>query len=249
MQFNRWKEWFISNQNHFAELEWDDWRLLSNQEKRLIRSSIQQFQRGENSEGKHLFHYAKSMGDSSYMDTITLFIKEEQTHACVLGNYMQKRGIPKINGHWVDDVFRVLRQLAGLRLTLTVLLTAEIIAKTYYKALHKATDDLLLKEICDQILMDEDKHIEFQCYTLGILFEKRRKSLWFNNRFHQVLMRGTLLVVWLNHRKIYKAGGFNLSKFWTSNMTIFNDCRKDISDLKTSETTRLDTPYRILHAG
>ena len=45
MRFNQWKEWFISNQNHFAELEWDDWRLLSNQEKRLIRSSIQQFQR------------------------------------------------------------------------------------------------------------------------------------------------------------------------------------------------------------
>jgi len=53
------------------------------------------------------------------------------------------------------------------------------------------------------------------------------------------------LVVWLNHRKIYKAGGFNLSKFWTSNMTIFNDCRKDISDLKTSETAKnsLQAPH------
>ena len=64
MRFNQWKEWFLQNQNHFSDIEWNDWRLLSNPECRLIKSSIQQFQRGENSEGKHLFNYAKTMGDA-----------------------------------------------------------------------------------------------------------------------------------------------------------------------------------------
>ena len=191
MRFNQWKEWFLQNQNHFSDIEWNDWRLLSNPERRLIKSSIQQFQRGENSEGKHLFNYAKTMGDDSYTETIRLFIKEEQTHARVLGVYMQKRGIPRITDHWVDNVFRALRKLAGLRVTLTVLLTAEIIAKTYYKALFRATDDQLLREICEQILKDEDKHIEFQCYTLRILFEKRPGWHGIANKwFHEILIRG-----------------------------------------------------------
>jgi len=249
MRFNQWKEWFLQNQNHFSDIEWNDWRLLSNPERRLIKSSIQQFQRGENSEGKHLFNYAKTMGDDSYTETIRLFIKEEQTHARVLGVYMQKRGIPRITDHWVDNVFRALRQLAGLRVTLTVLLTAEIIAKTYYKALFLATDDQLLREICGQILQDEDKHIEFQCYTLRILFEKRPRWHGMANKwFHEILIRGTLTVVWFGHRKIYRAGNFSLLGFWQANMSIFNDCRKSISTKATSESTRLsvlNTRFRI----
>jgi hypothetical protein len=77
----------------------------------------------------------------------------------VLGRYMDKENIPKIREHWLVNIFRWLRKRAGLENTLTVLFTAEIISKVYYKALANATQSDILKKICTQILYDEDFHI------------------------------------------------------------------------------------------
>jgi hypothetical protein len=66
-----------------------------------------------------------------------------------------------------------------------------------------------------------------------------------NKWFHEILIRGTLAVVWFGHRKIYKAGGFSLLGFWKANMSIFNDCRKSISTKATSESATLS----LLDAG
>lgn len=188
---------------------------LTSKEKKIISKSIQQFQRGENSEGKSLFKYAKDFNEPFYVETIKLFIREEQTHAAVLGNFMKQNNIPKIKSHWVDNVFRKLRQLASLENSVTILITAEIIAAIYYQALRDATHSKNLKMICEQILIDEEMHINFQSYTLQIFYEKKsRFRKWTSRLFHRILMKGTILVVWLHHKKVYQAGGFSFKKFY-----------------------------------
>ena len=61
-----------------------------------------------------------------------------------------------------EAFFRRLRHTVGLRLSLTILLSAELIAVPYYTALMRATDDAILQTICKQILLDEAMHIRFQ---------------------------------------------------------------------------------------
>lgn len=167
MNYTEWEIYFQQNQVHFRDIDFTAPDELGPDERSIIYSSLQQFQRGENSEGKHLFAFAKTNPDPAYLRCIGLFIREEQSHARVLGAFMDKHNITRIKNHWVDGVFRWLRKSAGLENTIRVLLTAEIISKIYYVGLCKTTGSSLLKKICNQILKDEDQHIAFQCDTLN----------------------------------------------------------------------------------
>ncbi|RTL58583.1 MAG: hypothetical protein EKK37_09630 [Sphingobacteriales bacterium] len=62
MHFKQWKEWFQLNAVHFSPINRKGPDELTAKEKQLITSSFQQFQKGEHSEEKHLYQYAKATG-------------------------------------------------------------------------------------------------------------------------------------------------------------------------------------------
>jgi hypothetical protein len=230
MEFNQWKEYFQQNRGHFTHIDIDRPDVLTEKEKSVISSSLQQFQRGEHSEGKHLYSFAAKHGDRDYTDCIRLFIPEEQRHAMVLSAYMKKHGIPLLRDHWVDNVFRKLRKLSGIENTVRVLLIAEIIAKIYYRGLHNATSSELLKEICAQILQDEDQHIRFQCDALR-QFQQKRSPLakFFRSGWQFTLMNGTILVVWVYHRKVLSRGGYSFGRFMRDTLSVYFEADQYIS--------------------
>ena len=222
MNYTYWKAYFESNQHHFKNINWDAADSLTDDEKRIITKSIQQFQEGENSEGKHLFQFAKTLNDDEYLSCIRLFIREEQNHAKVLGRFMEKYRIEKAKGHWVDGVFRYLRKLMGLENSIIVLVTAEIISKIYYDAFRNTTGSVLLQKICSQVLQDEDQHIAFQSHTLNLLYEKKNfLSRFISRSWHLFLMIGTILVVWFYHKKVFRKGGYYFGRFFLQTMLVF----------------------------
>ncbi len=222
MSFKKWKNYFESNQNHFDWLRLDGNRELNEAEKNLICKSIQQFQKGENSEGKNLFRNSLQMNDDDYTEAIKLFIREEQRHAKALGDFMEREGIPKIKHHWVDGVFRGLRKMAGLETSVAVLLTAEIISAVFYKALMKATTSTSLRKICIQILKDEEMHLQFQSFALGNLYAGNNAIEKMMLRvFKNILMKGTIAVVWITQRKVLTGGDYTLASFYAETMSVF----------------------------
>lgn len=222
MNYLSWKHYFESNKCHFKDIDWNIQERLSARQKQTITASLQQFQKGESSEGKHFLRFAKSFPDPLYLECIRLFIAEEQTHAMVLSRFMDKHQIPRIKKHWVDGCFRWLRKFSALENSVTVLVTAEIIAKVYYKALMNCTQSITLQKICMQILKDEDQHIIFQCCPLGHFYKNKNfLSKRLSRGFHFAFMLGTILVVWLYHRKVYVAGGYDFKKFVTDTMSVF----------------------------
>jgi hypothetical protein len=162
----RWLEHFRRNRSALAPIPWNHGPDLSERARATISTSIQSFQLGESSEGRHLLRYAREWearsGDSGYVEAIQSLISEEGRHAGDLGRFMGLNGIPRRRRGWTDSVFRRLRNVVGtLEISIGVLVTAEIIAKVYYQALHGASDSLVLRAICDQIIGDEYKHVEF----------------------------------------------------------------------------------------
>ena len=246
MNFLKWLEYFKSNQDHFDHLDWRNDDSLTSQEKRTITSSISQFQRGEYSEGKHFLEFAKSMNDESYIHALRLFIKEEQDHAIVLGKFMDRHSMEKLKDDWLDNVFRRLRKLAGLECTITVLLTAEIISMIYYQALAKVTSSSLLKQICRQILIDEEMHLQFQSFSLRVLYEKKNiLSIFISRIIHRILMCGTIVMVWMFHRKVLKAGNYYFFDFFKAVFVEFRKCESMIAD----KSSRLPATNRIMPAA
>jgi len=208
-----WRRHFLAAAIAADRLPWIDPTTLSHEESRCIQSSIQQFQLGEGSSGRRLLQrgreFADAAGDPDFLEALALFVKEEQRHSGYLLRFMQREGIPASSSHWVDTVFRRLRVLAGLELSLRVLVSAEIIAIPYYRALGAATQSPLLQAISGRILQDEAAHLRFQASMLWRLAANRPL---FADRIvsgiHRVFLLITCLVVWCEHGCVFRAAGY-----------------------------------------
>lgn len=208
----RWLAYFLQNRDKLLDVPWERSAEVTEEEVKTIRRSIQGFQLGESSEGRHLMQcareYAEEHCDPDYREGVELFIKEEQRHARDLGRFMESAGIPRIKKTWPDTVFRRLRHAADLEVSISVLVTAEIIAKVYYPALRTATSSMMLRTICDQIVHDETPHVEFQAERLAILrMSCGPISLAIRHCLQRFLFWGTCLVVWYKHGRAMRAGG------------------------------------------
>ena len=95
---------------------------------------------------------------------------EEGQHARWLGVLRKRFGGERLTSHWSDGAFVVLRHMGGLRREICVLLTAEVIALTYYRVLAQAYDDPVLAAACERILLDERGHVAFHRATLSVEF-------------------------------------------------------------------------------
>lgn len=211
--YNEWQFFFEDNQQNFNSVRWSSLPELTSTEKSLVSAAIQQFQHGENSEGNHLKRHAKAF-NHDYFLSIQSFIKEEQRHSAVLLKFMQQENIPTINGHWIDFVFRKIRNLGNIEISILVLSSAEIMATTFYKALQKSTRSQTLRDICSQILIDEESHINYQAFTLNKLNTDRGYLRFkFFRYMHTLFVIATALVVWLQYRTVYKNGGYSFFTF------------------------------------
>ena len=217
-----WIRYFEQNRHSLLEIPWHAGPELTVQERLGLGRSVQEFQRGESSEGRHFLRYAEQYaaqtGDWDYVSALRLFIAEEQRHARDLGRFLTINGIPLVQSTLPDRVFRMLRHLLGsLEMSIAVLITAEIIAEVYYGALRAATASVILERLCEQILRDEASHVEFQGEQLANL-RARRGPLFYGLTVtaQRMLFLGTCLVVWVFHRCVFKAGGQNFRRFWHS---------------------------------
>jgi hypothetical protein len=177
-QSKKWSTYFQMNSLAARDLPWDDARVLTPEERAIITSSIQQFQLGEGSNGRRLLRcgqeYAQAVDDPLFAGALAHFVEEEERHSWHLARFMEVQDIPVLRKHWVDTVFRGLRGLAGsLEVSLTVLVTAELVAVPYYRALRDATNSVILRAISAKILEDEAAHLKFQASMLARLASKR----------------------------------------------------------------------------
>ena len=224
-----WRKYYEENARSLLEIPWHIGHELTEAEQKTIAASVQDFQAGESSEGRHLFQYAKihaeQTGDYEYVEAIRLFIAEEQRHARDLAHFLQINEIPLVKTTFTDGVFRRLRKLLGnLEISIAVLITAEIIAIVYYAALRDATNSQVLQALCRQILQDEVRHVEFQAERLGILRAERNWLLFaVTNSLQRFLFWGTCLIVWIFHRKVFLKSGYSLVEYWKLSWKEFNE--------------------------
>ena len=214
MTFTDIKTYFQANLRQSADLPWDSHRQLSPLEQQAVRSSLQTFQRGEGTGGDHLMALARQWPVADYTAAMQLFIQEEEGHAEMLGKFLDQQGIPRLQTHWLHEIFRGLGRPLGLAHMVQVILTAEVVATVYYRALLRATDSDLLQQICRRILQDEKMHLAFHCLAIRQLTAGRsRAGAWFWRQVYRGLMAGTALILYTASRRTFRAGGYGLASF------------------------------------
>jgi hypothetical protein len=235
-----WLRHFESNARQLRIIPWERGAELTLDERTAIASSVAEFQRGESGEGRHLIRYAiqyaERTGDGAYVGAIRLFIREEQRHARDLARFLTLNGIPLARASFADAVFRRLRNLLGtLEMSIAVLVTAELMAQVYYDALGDATRSTILRSLCEQILDDEARHVEFQAERLGILRARRGRLGYLTTMaLQRLLFAATCAVVWRAHRRVFRQAGLGLAGFWKNAWCCF-DAALQISEQARAE--------------
>jgi hypothetical protein len=238
-----WVDYFRWNGSVAMRVPWHIGPDLSDEERAAIAHSIQMFQLGENSEGRRLMRYAKQWaertGDTAYPEAIRMLIVEEQRHASVLARFMEINGIARIKRGCTDGIFRRARNLFGsLEVSISVLVTAEIIAKIYYPALSEATASIVLRVICEQILHEEVAHVEFQTEQLArIRLGRPAYGIWATRFFHRLLFYPTLMVVGVSHRVALRRGGLS---FWQFFLRCHREFVRDLAAMEPRANSRLN---------
>jgi hypothetical protein len=235
--------YFRRNARAPRAIPWDVGADLSAPERAAIEDSVRGFQRGESSEGRRLLRYAESYarrtGDRDYLEAMRLFIREEQRHSRELARFLILNSIPLTEADSLDGVFRWMRHLgATLEIAIAVLISAEIIAQVYYAALKAATQSRVLGALCDVILRDEARHVEFQSQRLARLRASRSQLLRRGtDAVQRLLFAGTCIVVWLFHRPVFERGGLKFAPYWREVWKAFRVAFASADDVTLWEET------------
>lgn len=224
-----WHRYFLKNSTRVRQTDRAIAADLTADERQLIASSIAAFQLGEHSEGKHLLKSAERLaaqqGTPALVAITRLFIAEEQSHALLLARFMKLNRIALIRTHWADVVFRRLRKHVSFELSVTVLITAEIISLVYYKALSASTNSAQLKEICTKILSDELHHVHYESMLISEI--RKGRSAFYRaaiKLLHAALFAGTTVVVYGSHRAVLNRGGYGFVHFSAACWADFCTC-------------------------
>jgi hypothetical protein len=246
--YDPWHQHFLRNRGAAHAFPWSESPHLTAAERRLVARSIQQFQLGEWARGRGLMCRAAAhpalAADLAFLPALQLFIAEEQEHSHLLGRFLDREHIPRLQAHWIDGVFRRLRKLAGMELCAMVLVTAETLAIPFYQALRDATHSTLLRAMCVRILCDEAAHLRFQALTLGLIrrsLSKRARAV--RALAHSALFHGTALLLWQQHRRVFCAAAWTFHRFWNEAGREFALLEHHISQI-TTQPVRFDSDRR-----
>jgi hypothetical protein len=172
--------------------------------------------------------WARRKGDRGYVPALRLFVREEQRHSRMLGRFLDRQGVPLLQHHWTQSAFRRIRNLAGFELCMRVLASAEILALPYYTALRQATGSTLLEAICARILKEEAAHLQFQAFTFKLLEKNRMPTLrWLTHILHCGFLLATAIVVWIEHRPVFRKAGCSFGKICRQSLLEFRRLASD----------------------
>ena len=217
MNSTAWLRYYQNNPDSWTDPEWHVPSPLDPKTKRALALSLSHFQLGESGEGNFLFAQARKQApdDAAYVQALELFISEEQAHASLLEKLVLRFGGRTIKRHWTHALFRLVRRTFGLNFELQVLVIAELVGTAYYRLLHARSRDPVLEQVCDRILRDEGRHIDFHADWLGD-FQGRllplERAAW--SAQFQILFGLAAQIAWLDHRQCFHAIGANRREFF-----------------------------------
>ena len=218
-----WSKYFEHNRKHRREIPWEQGVHVPAPLRSDLIRSLQRFQLGESGDGFFLRRNASGQ-PMAYREALDFFIAEEQEHARLMGEVLDRMNAPRLRWHWSDWAFERVRRLLGLRLEVMVLLVAEMIAKRYFRALAEGVDDAVVRKVAGQIGHDEEGHLAFQVDYLRDTFAKwpflARVGICAGWR---LMFRAACLVVWWDHGALLRQCGVRPEGFWWDCGLIFDE--------------------------
>lgn len=203
-----WLAYFESNKKNKQPIVWPQYLDIPFSVRVPIIKSLQRFQVGETGDGTHLRQYAKTLNDPLYEQCIDLFIKEENGHAQILARVIELMDGYLITWHWSDYAFVTMRHLLGLKTEIFIILTAEIVGKSFYRACADRLPEPCLRAIFSDIVLDEIAHLKFHwSFMRKEMSPCPHFARWLIYYFWSAVFLGISCVFVVDHREALRALG------------------------------------------
>lgn len=173
LDYTGWLDYFRSNKSKYANLVMPQALMCRDKARNAaLAATLARFQIGETGEGKHLKSQALKVEGPVYLETMDLFLREENNHADCLARVIGLLHGRLLKGHWTDAFFIVFRRALGLKTELFVLLVAEILGQVFYDCVAHSPEYEELSELFATIVADEKAHLEFHTQYLGLRMQE-----------------------------------------------------------------------------
>jgi hypothetical protein len=91
--------------------------------------------------------------------------------------------------------------------------------------LKGCTSSEILRRICDKILADEIAHVSYESEVILFIRESKPSVIrHITTLLHRFLFFGTVLVVYFDHRGVFKKGGYGFLRYWKACWLEFSNC-------------------------
>lgn len=183
---------------------------------RSLARSLAIFQLGE-SGGGTIIEQARNSRlpeiDADYAEAMALFVREENRHADVLEVCVRQLGGELIEKNWTARLFLFSRRLIGIRLKVLVLLAAEVVGICYYYMIAAHLPRLPMSEWLQELVEDEQSHLEFHCCFLRSQ-TKRPWKRWLFVVVWRITMLLAAVAVLVDHRAAIRDLGMSKAAIW-----------------------------------
>ncbi len=161
--------------------------------------------------------------DPAFVQSLRLFVKEQQYHATLLRDAAGARKTPSWRSRWTEATVNGLRRTFTLRFELAILMLNQLVAVTLSRLVLAATTDAALRAIAEQLLHDARRHVAFHSERLTtefVDFNFVRRNL---RRWRLRLMCfAALVIAAVQYRRLFRAAGTSPVTFLQSGWTSFN---------------------------
>jgi hypothetical protein len=184
--------------------------VLKPEERRVIGRSLSTFQLGQQCGRVE----APGTVPATLVRIMELLTHEQERHSALLQAFTEDHDLPLKRTGWTDFVFCCLRRAGGFEYRLHLFVTAELIASVYYRGVEVATGCQRLKVLCRMLVADELAHIGLQSQLLLTLRARKPAAARVGIRWvHRAFFTTTACVVYLAHRPVLRAAGYDLQRF------------------------------------
>lgn len=211
-----WLIHFLHNRHERPSIRWDAGDELPSRLRRPVADWLAWVTQINPPARTRLINWAarECHADPAYVQSLRLFVREEQHHAEIVERLFTVRGLTGRPAGWKRAAVRTLLRPFGLRFELSLLLLNELAALQMNRLIVEATEDDTVRGVVAQIIRDHERHIAFLSERLttefaDFNFVRRNLRRWRLRAMFAAAINGAAL----HHRALLAALGVSRGRF------------------------------------
>jgi len=208
MNYQHWIRHFRANRLHRREPDWSAPFQMNEEKRRLLARSLAEYQLGDGGGECRLVardaeRYRGSAKEAH--EVVDLWFAEEREHSRLLACAVERVKGTFVTSTFGFELFYAIRRRLGVQFEMLVLLVVEIVSTGYYRVIRRHVGDQPIADMCQLILRDEARHIDFHRERLAARYPKGVGMLWACG--FRLLGEACVWFLWLGHGRALQALG------------------------------------------